>query len=503
MPVLSKRFAANLLALVLVALSTTTLLVASDSTKAFAETGTDPLLDQQWGLTAIGVPSVWSITRGAGVTVAVIDSGSGPHPDLDANMEVGRTIIDSIESAGMRDVSDEGHGTHVAGIIAAAADNGVGGAGVAPQVRILPIRTLKSNGEGAPGDVSKAVRFAVDAGAKVINLSLGQKSEYTPITSAIQYAVDRNVLVVTAAGNYGADSGPLWPAASDLTLAVTAVDRTNNVTSFDQRGDYIDLAAPGTSILSTARNDYELQSGTSMAAAFVSGAAALLFAAQPSITAAQVRDILQRTATDIGSPGRDTTFGYGLVNLVAAFAELDVMFPKFVTASLVTTGHVGAIATGTTSTAIATATSQWYRCSNAGDATNTKPADCKMIANAVAAEYQSTVKDLRKFLRYSVTITSGLDNSISTTYFSATTIRETGAWITTSTMLPKTKIQLTKLLRSPSKGKRTLKVISGSCKLRNLVLIAPASPGTCTLKVSIAASSPFPKLGFTTVITIS
>ena len=500
---LSKRFAANLLALVLVALSTTTLLVASDSTKAFAETGTDPLLDQQWGLTAIGVPSVWSITRGAGVTVAVIDSGSGPHPDLDANMEVGRTIIDSIESAGMRDVSDEGHGTHVAGIIAAAADNGVGGAGVAPQARILPIRTLEPNGEGTARDVSKAVRFAVDAGAKVINLSLGRKSEYTPLTSAIQYAVDRNVLVVAAAGNYGADSGPVWPAASDLTLAVTAVDRTNNVTSFDQRGDYIDLAAPGTSILSTARNDYELQSGTSMAAAFVSGAAALLFAAQPSITAAQVRDILQRTATDIGSPGRDTTFGYGLVNLVAAFAELDVMFPKFVTASLVTTGHVGAIATGTTSTAIATATSQWYRCSNAGDATNTKPADCKMIANAVAAEYQSTVKDLRKFLRYSVTITSGLDNSISTTYFSATTIRETGAWITTSTMLPKTKIQLTKLLRSPSKGKRTLKVISGSCKLRNLVLIAPASPGTCTLKVSIAASSPFPKLGFTTVITIS
>ena len=500
---LSKRFAANLLALVLVALSTTTLLVASDSTKAFAETGTDPLLDQQWGLTAIGVPSVWSITRGAGVTVAVIDSGSGPHPDLDANMEVGRTIIDSIESAGMRDVSDEGHGTHVAGIIAAAADNGVGGAGVAPQVRILPIRTLEPNGEGTARDVSKAVRFAVDAGAKVINLSLGRKSEYTPLTSAIQYAVDRNVLVVAAAGNYGADSGPVWPAASDLTLAVTAVDRTNNVTSFDQRGDYIDLAAPGTSILSTARNDYELQSGTSMAAAFVSGAAALLFAAQPSITAAQVRDILQRTATDIGSPGRDTTFGYGLVNLVAAFAELDVMFPKFVTASLVTTGHVGAIATGTTSTAIATATSQWYRCSNAGDATNTKPADCKMIANAVAAEYQSTVKDLRKFLRYSVTITSGLDNSISTTYFSATTIQETGAWITTSTMLPKTKIQLTKLLRSPSKGKRTLKVISGSCKLRNLVLIAPASPGTCTLKVSIAASSPFPKLGFTTVITIS
>ena len=504
MPVLSKRFAANLLALFLATSLGTATLVASSPSTTYADPGSDPLLDQQWGLTAIGAPSVWSITRGAGVTVAVIDSGSGPHPDLDANMEVGRTIFGSIDSAGMSDVdADKGHGTHVAGIIAAAADNGIGGAGVAPQVRILPIRALDSLGSGDSKDVSKSVRFAVDSGAKVINLSLGGELESPSLTSAIQYAVDRNVLVVAAAGNGTASAAPKWPAASDLTLAVTAVDRTNNVTSFDQRGDYIDLAAPGTSILSTARNDYALQSGTSMAAAFVSGAAALLFAAQPSITAAQVRDILQRTATDIGSPGRDTTFGYGLVNMVAAFAELDVLFPKIVAVSLTTLGHVGAIAIGTTSTAIATATSQWYRCTNAGDATNTKPEDCKMIANAVAAEYQSTVKDLRKFLRYSVTITSGLDNSISTTYFSATTIRETGAWITTSTMLPKTKIQLTKLLRSPSKGKRTLKVINGSCKLRNLVLIAPALPGTCTLKVSIAAKAPFPKLGFTTVITIS
>ena len=289
-------------------MSTTTLLVASDSSKAFAETGIDPLLDQQWGLTAIGARSVWSMTRGAGVTVAVIDSGSGPHPDLDANMDIGRTMFGSIDSAGVVDVdADKGHGTHVAGIIAAVADNGIGGAGVAPQARVLPIRALDSLGAGFSMDVSKAVRFAVDTGAKVINLSLGGEIEDPGLTAAIQYAVDRNVLVVAAAGNGAANSTPKWPAASDLTLAVTAVDRDISVTSFDQRGDYIDLAAPGTSILSTAKNDYSIQSGTSMAAAFVSGAAALLFAAQPSITAAQVRDVLQRTATDIGSPGRDTT----------------------------------------------------------------------------------------------------------------------------------------------------------------------------------------------------
>ena len=505
----ARRAAAHVLALSFVAtsafvvLSTTVLALALDSTTSFAATGGDPLLDQQWGLTAIGAPSVWSVTRGAGNTVAVIDSGSGPHPDLDANLDAGRTIFGFIDSVGVLDIDNAGHGSHVAGIIAAVANNAIGGSGVAPQSRILPIRVLDAQGSGDSKDVSKAVRYAVDSGTKVINLSLGGATESTSLTAAIQYAVDRNVLVVAAAGNGAADSPPKWPAASDLALAVTAVDRNNSVTSFDQRGDYIDLAAPGASILSTASNDYKIQSGTSMAAAFVTGAAALLFAAQPSITAAQVRDVLQRTATDIGAPGRDTTFGYGLINLVAAFAELDVMFPKIITASHTTEGHVGAFAIGTASTSLATATSQWYRCTAPGEATTSKPLDCSAITNAVAVNYQSTVKDLRKFLRYSVTTTSGLNGSISSTYFSATTIPESGAWITTSTISAKTKTPLNELLRSPSKGTRTFKVINGSCKLRNSALVAPAVPGVCTLKVSIAAKAPFPTLGFTTIITVS
>jgi hypothetical protein len=412
-------------------------------------------------------------------------------------------MFGSIDSVGVLDIDNAGHGSHVAGIIAAVANNAIGGSGVAPQSRILPIRVLDAQGSGDSKDVSKAVRFAVDSGTKVINLSLGGATESTSLTAAIQYAVDRNVLVVAAAGNGAADSPPKWPAASDLALAVTAVDRNNSVTSFDQRGDYIDLAAPGASILSTASNDYKIQSGTSMAAAFVTGAAALLFAAQPSITAAQVRDVLQRTATDIGAPGRDTTFGYGLINLVAAFAELDVMFPKIITVSHTTEGHVGAFAIGTASTSLATATSQWYRCTAPGEATTNKPLDCSAITNAVAVNYQSTVKDLRKFLRYSVTTTSGLNGSISSTYFSATTIPESGAWITTSTISAKTKTPLNELLRSPSKGTRTFKVINGSCKLRNSALVAPAVPGVCTLKVSIAAKAPFPTLGFTTIITVS
>ena len=499
----ARRTAAHVLTLSFVVTSATVLAVALDSTTSFAATGSDPLLDQQWGLTAIGAPSVWNVTRGAGVTVAVIDSGSGPHPDLDANLDAGRTMFGSIDSVGVMDIDNAGHGSHVAGIIAAVADNAIGGSGVAPQSRILPIRVLDAQGSGDSKDVSKAVRLAVDSGVKVINLSLGGATESTSLTAAIQYAVDRNVLVVAAAGNGAVDSPPKWPAASDLALAVSAVDRNNSVTSFDQRGDYIDLAAPGASILSTASNDYKIQSGTSMAAAFVTGAAALLFAAQPSITAAQVRDVLQRTATDIGAPGRDTTFGYGLINLVAAFAELDVMFPKLITASLATEGRIGALAVGIASTSAATATSQWYRCTAPGEATTSKPTDCTAITNAVATTYQSTVKDLRKFLRYSVTVTSGLNGSITSTYFSAASIPESGAWITTSTITSKSKTPLSELLRSPSKGVRTFKIVNGSCKLRNAALVAPALPGVCTLKVSIAAKAPYPTLGFTAIITVS
>ena len=511
----ARRIAAHVFAFSLLVSSATVLAVALDSTTSFAASGSDPLLDQQWGLKAIGAPSVWKITRGAGVTVAVIDSGSGPHPDLDANLDAGRTMFGFIDSVGVVDIDNAGHGSHVAGIIAAVADNAIGGSGVAPQSRILPIRVLDAQGSGDSKDVSKAVRFAVDSGAKVINLSLGGSTESTSLTAAIQYAVDRNVLVVAAAGNGAADSTPKWPGASDLVIAVTAVDRNISVASFDQRGDYIDLAAPGVSILSSTVGFYDekkcpsqtplfcYSNGTSMAAAFVTGAAALLFAAQPSITALQVRDILQRTATDIGAAGRDTTFGYGLINLVAAFAELDVMFPKIITASLATEGRIGSLAVGIASTSEATATSQWYRCTAPGEATTTKPADCTAIANAVAVNYQSTAKDLRKYLRYSVTTTSGLNGSISSTYFTAASIPESGAWITTSTISSKSKTLLSELLRSPSKGTRTFKIVNGSCKLRNSALVAPALPGVCTLRVSIAAKAPYPTLGFTAIITVS
>ena len=505
---------ARMFSCLVITASTILCVVAISPTQTFAAATNDPLIDQQWGLAAIGAPSVWNITRGAGVTVAVIDSGSGPNPDLDANLDVGRTMFGLIDSVGMVDVDVQGHGTHVAGIIAAVGDNGIGGAGVAPQSRIMPIRVLDGNGSGDSKDVSKAVRFAVDNGAKVINLSLGGATESTSLTAAIQYAVDHNVLVVAAAGNGGVNATPKWPGASDLTIAVTAIDRTNSVVSFDQRGDYIDLSAPGVSILSSTAGVYDekvcpsstplfcFANGTSMAAAFVTGAAALLFAAQPTITAAQVRDILQRTATDIGAFGRDSTFGYGIVNLVAAFAELEILFPKVITASLTTEGRVGALAVGIGSTTVATATSQWYRCTAPGEATTSKPADCTMIRNAVATTYQSTVKDLRKYLRYSIT-TAASGTVPASTHFSGATIPESGAWITSSTLALQSVTPFGQFVGSGSKGVRTIKVVDGTCKVRNTKIIAPVVPGSCTLKISIAAKAPFPALGFTATVAIS
>jgi len=161
----------------------------------------DPLYSQQWGLTKIGAEQAWAITRGAGVTVAVIDSGSGPHPDLDANLDQGVNLFGGVNEPGAPDVDTQGHGTHVAGIISAVANNGTGGVGVAPESRVLPIRVLGPDGRGRSGDVVAGVRMAADMGARVINLSLGGDQESTPLSEAISYATSKGSLVIAAAGN--------------------------------------------------------------------------------------------------------------------------------------------------------------------------------------------------------------------------------------------------------------------------------------------------------------
>ena len=459
----------------------------------------DPLLAQQWGIFATGADRVWSITTGKGVTVAVVDSGSGPHPDLAENLLPGRSFLNSAQTPDGDDINTSGHGSHVAGIIAAAANNGIGGSGVAPNAKILPIRVLDQAGEGTTGPVASGVRFAADSGAKVINLSLGGATESSSLTEAIQYATEKGALVVAAAGNGGPNDVPKWPAALDLTIAVTAVDPSNNAPIFDQRGDYIDIAAPGVGIVSTAKGDYVAQDGTSMAAGFVAGAAALLFAAEPRVTNTQVRDILLRTATDIGEPGRDLTFGVGLINMVAALAELQRIFPPIAAPQIAAVGHVGETLVANLDLISDVTGVKWFRCDQVGFAAIEIPADCVAIAKATKRQYITTQADARHTIRVGITFTRAgakqfvISDAVGPFF---------PIWQIVNTVKPTSITALTKLFNTSSSGTRTYKVVNGTCRINGVKLFAPTIPSTCRVRMTVAARSPFPKLTIVGDITV-
>ena len=471
----------------------------------------DPLLAQQWGLFAIGADRVWTTTTGQDVIVAVVDSGSGPHPDLAENLLPGRSIIGTVESQDGRDIDASGHGTHVAGIIAAVANNGIGGSGVAPNAKILPIQVLDQAGQGDARDVAAGVRFAADNGARVINLSLGGATESSSLTQAITYANDKGVLVVAAAGNGGAADKPKWPASLDLTLAVTAVDQANNATPFDQRGDYIDIAAPGSNILSTSRGIYKpdkclsdeprmcFESGTSMAAGFVAGAAALLFAAEPRVTNAQVRDILLRTATDIGEPGRDVTFGAGLINMVAALAELQRMYPPIAAPQLAAVGHVGETLAANLELISDVNGVKWFRCDSVGPAAIEIPADCLPIAKATKRQYITTQADARHTIRVGITYTRAgakqfvISDAVGPFF---------PIWQVANAVKPASTTPLIKLFNTSSPGSRTYKVVSGACRISGTKMIATRVPSVCRVRLTVAARTPFPKLTIVGDITV-
>jgi type VII secretion-associated serine protease mycosin len=459
----------------------------------------DPLLAQQWGLFAIGADHVWTTTTGQGVIVAVVDSGSGPHPDLAENLLPGRSIIGTVESQDGRDIDASGHGTHVAGIIAAVANNGIGGSGVAPNAKILPIQVLDQAGQGDARDVAAGVRLAADNGARVINLSLGGATESSSLTQAITYANDKGVLVVAAAGNGGAADKPKWPASLDLTLAVTAVDQANNATSFDQRGDYIDLSAPGANIVSTAKGDYVTLSGTSMAAGFVAGAAALLFAAEPRVTNAQVRDILLRTASDIGEPGRDVTFGAGLINMVAALAELQRMYPPIAAPQIAAVGHVGETLVANLELISDVIGVKWFRCDSVGPAAIEIPADCLPIAKATKRQYITTQADARHTIRVGITYTRAgakqfvISDAVGPFF---------PIWQVANAVKPASTTPLIKLFNTSSSGSRTYKVVSGACRISGTKMIAPRVPSVCRVRLTVAARTPFPKLTIVGDITV-
>jgi serine protease len=314
---------------------------AVDVDKPVRAATNDPRFNEQWSFSKVPFVNAWTTdsTTGTGVTVAVVDTGtSANHPDLSGQVLNGHFFLhdngggNSFEGDG--GTSDpNGHGTHVSGTIAALKDNGVGVSGAAPGTKILPVQVLCSDGVGFSSDVASGITWAVDNGAKVINLSLGGGQSSAEL-SAVQWADQNNVVVVAAGGNDGAGGPASYPAAYSTSqanvIAVAATDNANGHPNYGTTGNYLDLSAPGgvpsdscaadssVEVLSTWNDGgYCSIAGTSMATPHVSASAALLRAANGTCSDSQVKSRLKATATNLGNANQ---FGAGLVNPLAAGA---------------------------------------------------------------------------------------------------------------------------------------------------------------------------------------
>jgi thermitase len=274
----------------------------------------DPRFGGQWGLKKPAFPGAWDFARGAGAKIAIIDSGIAQnHPDIGKiSAQTDYVSDDAVAN------DPYGHGTHVAGIAAALTNNGRGVAGGCPRCELLVARVLNANGDGTDADIIDGIGWSVRHGADVINLSFarGQRSSVleTKINSA--YANGNGAVIVAAAGNEGLRSQPTlpqYPAAYGNVIAVSATNQSDGLASFSSRGSWVDLAAPGTDILSTgAGGGYYKESGTSEAAPFVSALAGLL--ASKGKTASEIRQRMQSSATDLGASGFDPKVGHGRIN---------------------------------------------------------------------------------------------------------------------------------------------------------------------------------------------
>ncbi|MFK3981391.1 type VII secretion-associated serine protease mycosin [Micromonospora sp. NPDC050397] len=287
-----------------------------------------PPLKNQWHLAALRVTEAHRLSTGEGVVVAVVDSGVyAEHPDLAGQVLDGKRLI-GVDDKGK--VDEHNHGTGVAGLIAARGGGAGHALGIAPGAKILPV-TIATN-TFAGSNMAEGIRYAVDHGAKVINLSNGGPTTTDELDQAVAYAQSKDVVVVAAAGNaVQGDTKVLYPARLPGVVAVAATDQKGDRWSGGVRGDQVVIAAPGAAISTTAGRWPDLreggyltsEGGTSAATAMVSGAAALIRAKYPEASAAQVVDRLVKTAADAGPPGRDGEYGFGRLDLVKALtAEL-------------------------------------------------------------------------------------------------------------------------------------------------------------------------------------
>jgi serine protease len=282
----------------------------------------------QWGLLKVGATKAWNKETGARtpVTVAVLDTGVDlKHPDLAGRVVAGKDVVSNDSDPS----DDHGHGTHVAGIVAARTNNRVGVAGMSWGAKVLAVKVLGADGTGSDCDIALGLVGAADAGAKVVNMSLGSTGTQCGLVTqrALDYVRDAGALPVVSAGNSGSakDGNPVTtPANCDGVLVVGATDPGDKIAKFSTHHPYVDVSAPGVGILSTGyeamtgRHVYIQQSGTSMAAPYVAGLAALLLSRNPSWTADQVADRIVKTSDDRGKRGKDDYFGAGRINAARA-----------------------------------------------------------------------------------------------------------------------------------------------------------------------------------------
>jgi len=303
--------------------------------RSLHSTPNDELYTYQWHLPLINLPEAWDITAGENVTVAVIDSGVSPfgRDSFGERLLRGYNAIFRIPGG----IDFANHGTHVAGTIGQETNNRTGVAGIAYQANILPVTSLLAlTGSGLDSWIIDSIMWATDQGADIINMSLGGSLPSKAMEDAVNYAYERGVTVVASSGNDG-ENDVAFPAAYENCIAVGAVRFDKTVTSYSNRGSALDLVAPGGDMDADQNNDGEpdciLQetfwwfginwgywwfAGTSMASPHVAGVAALIKAVHPEFGPDEIRMVLEETAEDLGEPGWDQTYGYGLIDASAA-----------------------------------------------------------------------------------------------------------------------------------------------------------------------------------------
>ncbi len=265
-----------------------------------------------WGVNRVDALSVHPFNKGAGIKIAVVDSGIDyTHPDLNDNYKGGYDFVNNDNDP----MDDHGHGTKVAGIIAAE-DNAFGVLGVAPEASIYGLKVLRSDGVGYSSNIIRAIEWAVDNDMDIVSMSIGSNAGSYAYQQAVNNAYNSGVLLVASAGNSGstATDNVMYPAKYDSVIAISAMNQVDGICSFSSVGPAVELTAPGIYLKTTAVGGgyYNYFAGTSAAAPFVSGVAALMMASDPTLTNVEIREQLRDNAIDLGESGRDIKYGYGL-----------------------------------------------------------------------------------------------------------------------------------------------------------------------------------------------